>query len=160
MTSFREVVFTPSFIPRILHVWVASWMVGAALVLSVSAWYLLKKRHVGAGEVRRSRWRCPSSSFSASCRCSSSAREQAIEVTNYQPLKLAAMEGLWQTPILRAVVLVGWVDEADPDHDGHQHSLPAQLPELRQIRGHGDRAWTRSRPTSGRRSTWSSRSTT
>src|SRR4029453_2064744 len=25
-TSFSEVVFTPSFIPRILHVWVASWM--------------------------------------------------------------------------------------------------------------------------------------
>ena len=46
MTDFWEVVFTPSFIPRLLHVWVASWTVGAALMLSVSAWYLLKKRHV------------------------------------------------------------------------------------------------------------------
>ena len=26
MTSFWSIVFTPSFIPRILHVWVASWM--------------------------------------------------------------------------------------------------------------------------------------
>ena len=32
--------------PRMLHVFVASWTVGAALMLSVSAWYLLKKRHV------------------------------------------------------------------------------------------------------------------
>ncbi len=46
MTDFWEVVFTPSFIPRLLHVFFASWTVGAALMLSVSAWYLLKKRHI------------------------------------------------------------------------------------------------------------------
>ena len=46
MTDFWQVVFTPSFIPRLLHVWAASWTVGAALMCSVSAWYLLKKRHV------------------------------------------------------------------------------------------------------------------
>src|SRR6476659_3678868 len=46
MTDFWQVVLTPSFIPRLLHVWVASWTVGAALMLSVSAWYLLKKRHI------------------------------------------------------------------------------------------------------------------
>ena len=32
MTDFWQVVFTPSFIPRLLHVWVASWTVGAALM--------------------------------------------------------------------------------------------------------------------------------
>ena len=46
MTSFADVVFTPSFMPRLLHVFVASWTAGAALMLSVSAWYLLKKRHL------------------------------------------------------------------------------------------------------------------
>jgi cytochrome d ubiquinol oxidase subunit I len=45
MTDFWEVVFTPSFIPRLLHVWVASWTVGAALMLSVSAWYT-QEQHV------------------------------------------------------------------------------------------------------------------
>jgi cytochrome bd-type quinol oxidase subunit 1 len=30
-------VFTPSFLPRIAHVYFASWTAGAALVLSVSA---------------------------------------------------------------------------------------------------------------------------
>jgi cytochrome d ubiquinol oxidase subunit I len=29
MTDFASVVFTPSFLPRLLHVWVASWMIGA-----------------------------------------------------------------------------------------------------------------------------------
>ena len=46
MTSFSQMVFTPSFLPHILHVWFASWTAGSALVLSVSAWYLLKKRFV------------------------------------------------------------------------------------------------------------------
>lgn len=46
MTSFHDVVFTPSFLPRVLHVIAACWMVGSSLVLSVGAFYLLKKRHV------------------------------------------------------------------------------------------------------------------
>ena len=44
--DFSEVLFTPSFLPRLLHTWVASWMVGAALVMSVSAFYVLKGRHL------------------------------------------------------------------------------------------------------------------
>src|SRR6476469_7596977 len=36
MTDFWQVVFTPTFIPRLLHVWAASWTVGAALMCSVS----------------------------------------------------------------------------------------------------------------------------
>ena len=46
MTDFWQVVWTPSFLPRLLHVFVASWTAGSALMLSVSAWYLLKKRHL------------------------------------------------------------------------------------------------------------------
>src|SRR6185436_8599447 len=44
MTDFLDVMLTPSFIPRILHVYVASWTAGAALMLSVSAWYILSDR--------------------------------------------------------------------------------------------------------------------
>src|SRR6187551_964958 len=44
MTDFLDVMLTPSFIPRILHVYVASWTAGAALMLSVSAWYILRDR--------------------------------------------------------------------------------------------------------------------
>jgi cytochrome d ubiquinol oxidase subunit I len=37
---------------------------------------------------------------------------QAIEVTNYQPVKLAAMEGVWQSQSCAPMYLVGWVNEA------------------------------------------------
>ena len=46
MTDFGQVVFTPSFLPRLLHVFVASWTAGSALMLSVSAWYVLRGRHL------------------------------------------------------------------------------------------------------------------
>ena len=46
MTSFAEVVFTASFLPRIFHVWVSSWTVGSAIMLGVSALFILRKRHV------------------------------------------------------------------------------------------------------------------
>ncbi len=44
MTDFWEVVFTPSFIPRILHVFFASWTAGAAFLASVSAYHILRKK--------------------------------------------------------------------------------------------------------------------
>ena len=89
-------VFTPSFMPRIMHVWFASWTAGAALMLSVSAWYLLKKRHV---EVAKSNLKValPFFVFFGIVNVLVAGPLQAIEVTNYQPLKLASMEGLWQT---------------------------------------------------------------
>src|SRR5437773_7114834 len=33
MTKFSDVLWTPSFLPRLLHVWVASWIIGSAVVL-------------------------------------------------------------------------------------------------------------------------------
>src|SRR4029079_7257482 len=46
MTDIWQVIFTPSFLPRLFHVFFASWTAGAALMMSVSAWYILKKRHM------------------------------------------------------------------------------------------------------------------
>ena len=60
MTSFVDVMFTPSFIPHILHVFAASWTAGAALVLSVSAYYILRNRHVDLAKSASSS-RCRSS---------------------------------------------------------------------------------------------------
>ena len=110
MTSFKEVVFTPSFIPRILHVFFASWTAGSALMLSVSAWYLLKKRHI---EVAKANLKVALIWFVifATLNVIAMGPSQAVEVTNYQPLKLASMEGLWQTQSCAPLFLVGWVNE-------------------------------------------------
>ena len=57
--------------------------------------------------------------------CSSFGALQAIEVTNYQPLKLASMEGLWQTQSCAPLLLVGWVNEANQTTTGI--SIPCLL---------------------------------
>jgi len=110
MTSFMQVVFTPSFIPRLLHVWVASWMVGASLVLSVSAWYLLKKRHIEPATAAI-KVALPVFVIFSLLQPFVFGAEQAVAVTDGQPAKLAAMEGVWESQSCAPMYLVGWVNE-------------------------------------------------
>jgi cytochrome bd ubiquinol oxidase subunit I len=111
MTSFAQVIFTPSFIPRILHTLTAAWLVGASLVLSVSAWYLLKKRHTDSakGAIKVA---LPIFVVFSILQVLLFGANQAVEVTNYQQVKLAAFEGLWQSQSCAPMYLVGWVNEA------------------------------------------------
>ncbi len=117
MTDFWQVVFTPSFLQRITHVYFASWTSGAALMLSVSAWYLLKKRHV---EIAKSALKVALFAFVifGLVNFFVAGPLQAIEVTNYQPVKLASMEGLWQTQSCAPLFIVGWVNEANQTTTG------------------------------------------
>jgi cytochrome bd ubiquinol oxidase subunit I len=110
MTDFWDVVFTPSFIPRLMHVWVAAWTAGSALMLSVSAWYLLRKKKL---ELAKSNLKLalPFFLIFTVWNLVLAGPSMAIEVTNNQPLKLASMEGLWQSTSCAPLYLVGWVDE-------------------------------------------------
>jgi cytochrome d ubiquinol oxidase subunit I len=124
MTTFREVVFTPSFIPRLLHTWVASWMVGASFVLSVSAYYVLKNRHM---ETAKAAFKValPVFVIFSILQVPLFGAEQAVEVATYQPVKLAAMEGLWETQSCAPMFIVGWVDTASQTTKGI--SIPCLL---------------------------------
>lgn len=111
MTTFGAVLATPSFIPRIMHTFVASWMVGLSLTLSVSAFYLLRNRHL---EVSKSTIRVALPIFVALSLAQMFyfGPEQAIAVTDFQQPKLAALEGLWETTSCAPMFIVGWVDAA------------------------------------------------
>ena len=124
MTSFREVVFNPSFGPRIMHTLVASWMVGMSLVLSVAGYYLLKRRHI---ELARTMIRVALPIFTvlAILQVGVFGANQAIEVANEQPEKLAAMEGLYDTQSCAPMYLVGWTDPENETTSGI--SIPCLL---------------------------------
>jgi cytochrome d ubiquinol oxidase subunit I len=124
MTDFWEVVFTPSFIPRLLHVWAAAWTVGSALMLSVSAWYLLRRRHIDLA-IANLRLALPFFILFALSNLFIFGPNQAIEVTNEQPLKLASLEGLWESTSCAPMFLLGWVDEATQTTTGI--SIPCLL---------------------------------
>lgn len=112
MTSFSEVVFTSSFLPRLFHTWAASWMIGSALILSVSAWYILKKRHVEFAQ-SAIRVALPVFLVVSVLQATFFGAQHAEQVTVDQPVKLAAMEGLWESKSCAPLYLVGWVDEAN-----------------------------------------------
>jgi cytochrome d ubiquinol oxidase subunit I len=124
MTDFWEVVFTPSFIPRLLHVWAAAWTVGSALMLSVSAWYLLRKRNVDLA-LANLKLALPFFIVFSLSNLFIFGPNQAIEVTNEQPLKLASLEGLWESTSCAPMYLLGWVDESTQTTSGI--SIPCLL---------------------------------
>ncbi len=109
MTDVWQVLFTPSFLPRLLHVFFASWTAGAALMMSVSAWYILKKRHL---DLAMANMKVALSGFIlfACATFFAFGPTMALEVTHYQPLKLASMEGLWESTSCAPLYLLGWVD--------------------------------------------------
>ncbi|HQY92857.1 MAG: cytochrome ubiquinol oxidase subunit I [Caldilinea sp.] len=109
MTDFLTTMLTPSFIPRILHTLVASWMTGAALMLSVGAWFLLRRKHVDLGKATI-RVALPVFVIFSILQVPLFGAEQAKSVTHNQPVKLAAMEGIWEDEACAPMTLVGWVD--------------------------------------------------
>lgn len=111
MTSFREVLMTPSFGARILHVLTSAWMVGATLVLSVSAWYLLRNKHQEMAQASI-KVALPLFIIFSILQVPAFGSEQAKVVANWQQPKLAAMEGLWESTACAPLYIVGWVDEA------------------------------------------------
>ena len=111
MTDFWQTVFTPSFIPRILHVFFASWTAGAALVASVGAWYILKKgEFFDLGRAALS-IALPFFIVFAIANAFIFGPESARNVAENQPTKLAAMEGIWNTEENAPAYVFGWVDQ-------------------------------------------------
>lgn len=101
--SWLQVIFNPSFLPRFFHMLIASYVTSCFVIAGISAWYLLKQRDDETAKI-----------------CFSLATGAALVFTvlqiflgditgvniyRYQPLKTAAMEGLWETTQGAPVVL-------------------------------------------------------
>jgi len=108
ITDFWQMVFNPSSMDRLSHVVCGAWQAGAFLVISVSAYYLLRRRHtafaqasmkVGLGVA-----------LVAAFLQIMTGHESAQGVMQNQPAKMAAFEGHYETGEL-PVYIAGWVDE-------------------------------------------------
>lgn len=112
VTDFWAMVFSPSSMDRLFHTLCGAWAAGAFLVVSVSAYYLLKKQHIEFA--RRSMRISLIVAFIASVLQFISGDISARGVAKNQPAKLAAFEGLYNTESNAPLVVAGYVDE--PDH--------------------------------------------
>jgi cytochrome d ubiquinol oxidase subunit I len=109
ITDFWAMVFNPSSMDRLSHVLCGAWQAGAFLVISVSAFYLLRRQHeafakaslrVGLGVA-----------LVASVMQLVTGHASALGVIKHQPAKMAAFEGHYETAEL-PIYMFGWVDES------------------------------------------------
>lgn len=109
ITDFWAMVFNPSSVHRLVHVWFGAFILGAFFVMSIAAWYLLKDRHVEFA--RRSFTGALILATIFSLAQLVSGHLQAENVAEHQPAKLAAYEGLYETEAGAGMYLWGWPDD-------------------------------------------------
>jgi len=88
-------VFNPSSIDRLVHVWIGAFILGGFFVMSISAYYILKKRHLDAAKKMFDIGLIVA--MVAAIAAPISGHIQANTVSQTQPAKLAAFEGHWET---------------------------------------------------------------
>jgi cytochrome d ubiquinol oxidase subunit I len=121
--DFWGVVFNPSSMDRLAHTLVAAWSAGAFLVISVAAFYLLRKRHLAFASASLKFGLLLA--LAASLLSLTTGHGSGAGVAKNQPSKLAAMEGIWETGPNAPLHPFGWVDT----RGGHTHgpALPSAL---------------------------------
>lgn len=109
ITDFWAMVFNPSSVDRLTHVWIGAFLAGAFLVLSVHAYYILKGRHLQLS-YKAFKIALMVATISALAQLFTGHRS-ADGVAENQPAKLAAMEGHFDSLAVADMYLFGWVDK-------------------------------------------------
>lgn len=131
IVDFWAMVFNPSSVHRLIHVWLGAFLMGAFFVMSISAWYILRGRHLDFAQ------RSFTGGLILATVCSlaqlASGDRQAKVVAQYQPAKLAAMEGIFETTAGAPFHVFGW-----PDQAAREMRYDVAIPKMLSILAHGD----------------------
>ena len=114
MTSFVDVALSPFAVDKFFHTVTSSWIIGAVFVCAVSCWYLLKRRNTQLA--RESIKIATVVGIVASVLTMATGDSSAVKVAEAQPMKLAAMEALYDGGNgvgLTAVAAVNPFDQPD-----------------------------------------------
>lgn len=105
MVDFMSVAFSPVAVMKFFHTVLSSWMLGAAFVIGVSAWYLIRKREkeFAVGSMKVAAW----VGLFATLVTAGSGDKAAYQVAQVQPMKLAAMEALYDGSTGEPLTVVG-----------------------------------------------------
>jgi len=113
--SLSAVIFDPANFPRFLHMLFAAYISASFVIVSVSALYLLKNQHRSFAKTCFSfTWLAllilvPAQIFFGDM--------AGLEVHKNQPIKTAAMEGLWETSRGAPFLIIGWPNQAQQKND-------------------------------------------
>ena len=108
-TSWLEIIFTPSFPFRFVHMITAAYLTTAFTVAGIGAYYLWRQRHVQQARVMLG-MAMIMAIFVAPMQLLFGDLH-GLNTLKHQPAKVAAMEGLWETRQGAPLVLFGWPDQ-------------------------------------------------
>ena len=125
MVDFFAVAFSPFAVGKFCHTVISAWIVGAVFVVAVSSWYLMKKR-----EKRLAVESIKIASIVgliASLGAAFTGHISGQQVAKVQPMKLAAMEALYNGGTEQGLTAVAWVNPfRQPDYANEQ-SAPLKI---------------------------------
>lgn len=105
MINFAEVALSPVGISKFLHTVGGGYITSALFVLGISAYFMLKNKHFQMA--KKSFIVAASFGFLSSIFVLFSGDESAYQVAQKQPMKLAAMEGLYKGEVNAGIVAMG-----------------------------------------------------
>ncbi|MEA2050535.1 MAG: cytochrome ubiquinol oxidase subunit I [Campylobacterota bacterium] len=137
MVNFWDVLFSPVAINKFLHTIGSGYVMASLFVVGVSAWYLLKGRDI----VFAKKSMIVASTFGliTSLFLVLSGDESAHQVALKQPMKLAAMEGLYEGKTDAGIVGVGILNPAKTlTNDEHTFLFELEAPYALSLLGYHD----------------------
>ncbi len=124
MQSFADVVFNPVAVSKFTHVSSSGFVAASAFVLTISCWYLLKRKHIEMA--KKSIVVASVFGLIASMLVAFTGDEAAFEAAQKQPMKLAAMEGLYSGERGAGLVALGVINgskKAGDDQDAFSFDI-------------------------------------
>lgn len=110
VTHFADVLFNPVAQAKFVHTVSAGYVTAAIFIIGISAWYLIKGRHLEIA--KRSITIASAFGLCAALSVIFLGDESGYEVARQQPLKMAAIEAAWDTEKAPAsLTLIGFPDQ-------------------------------------------------
>ncbi len=125
ITDFWAMVFNPSSVDRLLHVWIGAYILGSFFAMSIASYYMLKGRHLDFARKTFVISLIVATFFSLAAPLQ--GHFQADKMSKTQPAKLAAFEGLFHTTKGgTGMGIIGVVDE-DAQKVRYELAVPGLL---------------------------------
>lgn len=129
MTNFWEVLFSQTAVDKWLHATSSGFVLAAVFVIGISAWYLLKKREIVLA--KKSILVAAVFGLISSVYLIMTGDNSTRTIANDQPMKFAALEGLYNGSEGAGLVAVGLfsTSETDPNNENlKDFSLKLEIP--------------------------------
>ena len=125
MVSFTEVALSPFAIDKFCHTVISAWIIGAIFVVAVSCWYLMKNREIKLAKASIKIGVIVG--LIASLGAAMTGHKSAQSVAEVQPMKLAAMEALYNGSEDVGLTAVAWVNPLEQPDYQNQESAPLKI---------------------------------